>query len=279
MSMRFDLKSRPAFRTLAVAAMLFCLPALAAAQPGPDKNDDKAGVGERYWVEFTATWWQPDLTGFVGSDRLGLAGTSIDFLTDLGFDSVRQNDIRFVLRPAKKHKLRVQYTPASFTGQNVLTREVTFAGLVYPISLPIESRLSWNVLRVGYEWDFFYRPRGFVGLIVETGITELEAGLDSFLASGEVTGSAPLVAFGLAGRVYPVKHLAIHLEGTGLKLTDLEPNHFFQTMSLDMSATYNITRNFGVSGGWRRSNTELRIDEDRGKLDFSGIWFGGVVRY
>lgn len=243
------------------------------------QNHANAGVGEKYWIEFSATWWKPSLDGLVQSDKLGLIGSQIDFITDLGFENSKHQDVRLVLRPGRKHKFRFQYSPLEFTGDSVLTRDIAFAGQIYPVSLPVQSLLTWKVMRVGYEWDFFYRPRGFVGVLLEIRKTDLTAALDSFIASGSIAGTAPLPALGVVGRFYPIRNLAIHLEGSGLKLTDFSPEHSFRALDLEFSATYNVTRNVGVSAGWRRMNTNIRFDEDRGDLNFKGLWLGGVVRY
>jgi len=247
------------------------------AQPDPKPNPNNA-VGEKNWIEFGANWWQPGIDGSVQSDRLGLAGSQIDFQGDLAFDTSRQADFRLVLRPAKKHKIRMQYTPTEFTGESLLTRDINFAGTVYPVSLPVESQLTWRVFRVGYQWDFFYRPRGFVGVIIETGMINMNAGIDSIIGSAEVAATSPIVAFGLAGRFYPIRHLAINMEGTGL-LADVDAENSLETLALDFSATYNFTNYVGVSGGWKRTSTKLQLDADRGTVIFAGLWIGGVFRY
>jgi hypothetical protein len=114
---------------------------------------------------------------------------------------------------------------------------------------------------------------------VQTGITQFDASIDSIIGSASATGTAPLIEFGLAGRFYPIRHLAVNMEGSFGKLTDLEPEHVLTSMTLDFSATYNFTNYVGVSGGWRRTNTSLQIDADKGDITFSGLWIGGVVRY
>ena len=267
--------------SVTVLALLAVLAAAgaASAQTPPPAGDNRGGIGEKYWAEFSFTTWKPTLSGSIASDSLQLIGSQINFASDLGLTSSQFNDFRIVLHPAKKHRIRFQYTPMSYTGDSVLSRDITFAGRVYPVALPVQSSLSWDVWRLSYEWDFFYRPRGFVGMVVQGGVTDLKAGIDSVLGSGEVTGSAPLVAVGVAGRVYPTRHLAVNVEVTGLKLTDLKPDHVFKTMAYDVSATYNFTRVIGASGGWRRTDTMLKLNGDSGDLNFGGLWFGAVVRY
>lgn len=259
----------------ALVLAAFATPAFAQGSPA----GSRPGVGETYWIEFTATWWKPDIEGSVSSDRLGLIGSRIDFVSDLAFENSKHSDIRLVLRPARKHRFRFQYTPLEYAGNSVLSRDITFAGQVYPVSLPVESFLTWKVMRFGYEWDFFYRPRGFVGVLVEIRKTDLTAGLNSIVGSGEIFGEAPIPALGVVGRVYPIRHLAVNFEVAGLKLTNIDDKHDFKTLDLEFSGTYNFTRHFGVSGGWRRMNTDVRFEGDRGDLILAGLWFGGSIRY
>ncbi|HEX5070563.1 MAG TPA: hypothetical protein VFV78_10155 [Vicinamibacterales bacterium] len=238
-----------------------------------------SGLGERYWVELTATWWKPGLDGAVSSDRLGLIGSRVDFVTDLAFENTSHQDVRVVVHPARKHKFKFQYSHLTFGGDSILARDITFKGQLFPIALPLQSELTWNVMRLGYEWDFFYRPRGYVGMLLEVRQTDLSAALTSLLASGEIAGNAPIPSLGLAGRVYPIRQLAINLEGSFMKLSDLDPDHVFQSFDFEVSGTYNFHRTAGISAGWRRMNTNLVLDGDRGDLNFAGVWIGGVVRY
>jgi hypothetical protein len=273
-------------QVLCACVLLLSMARAAAAQTAPigppvpsPLSGGNAGIGEKYWIEFSYTFWQPTLDGNIMSDSLGVVGSRVDLTSDLSLASARFHDFRVVLRPSKRNRIKFQYTPIEFTGSGVLSRDITFAGVVYPISLPVESLLDWKVFRVGYEYDFYYKPRGFIGVLVSAGTTSLKARIDSIIGSAEATGTEPLVEIGAAGRFYPIRNLAINAEGSGIKLTDLEPDSMLKTMSWDLSATYNFTNNVGVSGGWRRLNTDLKLDADSAKLDFRGFWFGGVVRY
>jgi len=262
----------------AVAAPAHALAQTPTPAPKPASTDPWA-VGEKYVIEFSYTFWQPNLEGSVSSDKLGLIGTRVDLTGDLALERARFDDFRFVIRPAKKHRIKFQYTPIKFEGSGSLNRDITFSGIVYPVSLPVESALNWKVFRLGYEWDFFYHPRGFIGVLVMGGYTKLDASIDSIIGSATAEGSSPLLEIGAAGRFYPIRNLAINVEGSGIKLTDLAPDTILKTMSWDVSATYNFTRNFGVSGGWRRLDTNLEVSGAGGDLDFKGFWFGGSIRY
>jgi hypothetical protein len=109
--------------------------------------------------------------------------------------------------------------------------------------------------------------------------TDFTAAIDSIVGGAEIFANAPLPALGVVGRAYPIRNLAVNFEVVALKLTDIVQDVSFDMMDLEFSATYNVTRNFGVSGGWRRMNTDVTFETDRGVLNFKGLWFGGVVRY
>src|SRR5688572_30393312 len=88
------------------------LPVSAAAQtpaatpaPKPAAVDPWA-VGEKYWIEFSYTYWAPSLEGNVTSDGLGLVGSRVDLVSDLSLERARFDDFRFVIRPLKKHRFK-----------------------------------------------------------------------------------------------------------------------------------------------------------------------------
>ena len=264
-------------RHLAAAlAATVLIPSGAAAQG----MSSRPAMGENYYLELAATWWKPAVKGSITSDSLELVGSSIDLVDDLGFsETPRIRDIRITLRPARKHKLRFQHTPLEYNAESILTRDIAFAGQVYPVSLPVASGLTWKVWRFGYEWDVVSRSRGFFGLLFELRRTELSAELTSLLASGSVLAEAPLPSIGVVSRIYPLPDLALNFEFSGFKVPEMDGDYEGTYTDLEVSAMVNISNNLGVAAGWRRLNTNIRIERDFGDLKFSGVWFGGAVRF
>lgn len=260
------------------AALAAILPAAAGAQTRVETPP--RAVGERYFVELGGIFWNPTPSGIIASDRLDIVGDEIDFVNDLGFARTRFSDLRLVLRPAPKHRFRFQYTPIEFTADNVFQRTITFNGQVFPVAVPVTSELGWTVLRAGYEFDFFYRSRGFAGVLFEVRHTQLTAHLSSPLGQSEVVkAEAPLPAIGFVGRFYVIPEVAINVEVSGLSLRDVLPEYSASYFDWDVHATANFTNNIGVQAGWRRMTTFLEIDRETGDVIFQGFWFGGVVRY
>ncbi len=271
--------ARARITILAAVAVGLLTPSEAAAQVNRPRNGARPAMGENYRVELSGAWWKPGLFGSIASDRLNLIGSQIDLVGDLGFGEARFKDFRVTVRPARAHKLRFQQTPLQYAASGVLARTVTFAGHTFDAALPVDSSLGWKVTRFGYEWDFIYRSRGFVGVLFEVRQTELSAALSSLVVSGAAEAQAPLPAIGLVARVYPLPDLALNMEIGGLKVPEFDGKYEGNYTDIDLSATINISNNLGVSAGWRRINTNLRIEQDFGRLKFQGVWFGGAIRY
>jgi hypothetical protein len=269
------------------AAALFLtllLPSGAYAQYGaPDLSS--AAIGERYHVEFSGTIWNPTLFGTIASEQFGLVGSQIDFLDDLGYVKTRFKDMRIVLRPSQKSKFRIQYTPLVYEAETTLRRSIVFNGQAFPVSVPIESTFAWKVWRLGYQYDFVYKPRGSVGFLIEARPTQLDARIrtNTPLFSPAIEEFAnirlPLPAFGIVGRGYPLPNVAINFEVSGLKVPDFDPKYKADYFDWDIHGTVNLTNNFGIQAGWRKMTTFLMIEEDLGDVRFQGLWFGAAVRY
>jgi hypothetical protein len=282
------LKSRPS-TTLAVrsrglictsALVALLAPASAFAQYGTPDFDTSA-VGERYHVEIAGSLWNPSLAGQiqVSSDQWGIVGSSIDFTDDLAFETTRFKEFRAVLRPSQKSKFRLQYTPVHYTAETTLRRDITFNGQRFPLALPIASTFDWNVWRIGYEYDFLYRPRGFAGLLVEMRHTKMNATLASPLITEQTEQQAPLPALGGVGRVYVLREVAVNFEMTGFRVPEIDSNYKAHYFDWDLNTTVNVNNNVGIQVGWRQQTTFLRIKNDLGSLEFRGLWFGAALRY
>jgi hypothetical protein len=166
--------------SLASLMMAMLVPSLSSAQ-GMASSPSTRAIGEVYRVEVSGGVWSPTVFGSIAvtNDKIEAAGSTIDFVNDLGFKDTRFPDLRVVLRPAKKHKFRVQYTPVSYTGESVISRNIIFNGILYPTNMPVNSTFDWKVWRFGYEYDIIYRDRGYFGILLEGRYTQMNATLQS----------------------------------------------------------------------------------------------------
>ena len=234
-------------------------------------------IGEDYHVEAALAFWKPGPTIQIASESLGIPGSVIDAETDLGFESSTFRDFKLVLRPSRKFKFRLGYTPISYEAESELTRDIVFNGQLYRVGLPVNSDFSWKAWRIGIEYDFVYRDRGFAGLIVEAKYTDLEVQLDTPIISEFTHVRVPIPTIGGIGRIYVADNVSITGELTGLSLTiDEDEGKYFD---FDLYSTFNFTNNVGAQVGYRRITIDYVVESDTGDMKLGGLYFGGVARF
>ena len=264
---------------LAVAALLIAaVPAnaqygAASAQPA---------VGDRYHIEAAAGWWNPQPEVIVSSESLGIPGDNIDLATDLGIEQKRIPELRLVLRPGTKHKFRFSYLPIKYSAEAVVQREFVFNGLRYRIGLPVNTTADLTTYRFGYEYDFIYRSRGYLGVLLDVKYTNIDIQLDSPVGSEFTSQVAPIPTIGVVGRGYIVPNVSITGEVSFFKVPENLSEQIEAAgryLDYDFYGTFNFNRNVGAQVGLRSIDVFYAHDLDSGALKFNGWYFGAVVRY
>jgi len=253
-------------------------PAVAQYRPAPP-----AAVGEDYHIEAAYGWWDATPELIVNSESLGIIGTDVDLVSDLGIEKHRLGKLDVVLRPAKKHRLKYQHLPIKYeTDAFPVQRSFVFNGQRYTVGLPVTTTVNFSTDSFGYEYDFLYYPRGFVGANVNMKLTTIDVDLRSPIGTEFFQQSAPIPSIGFAGRGYVTKNLAIDSEITFFRIPDSLEEQLDGDGSyndFDLHATYNFNKYVGGQLGYRKTTIFYETTSDRGDLKFTGIYFGGVVRY
>jgi hypothetical protein len=258
-----------------VVTLLAALPA--AAQYAPAYSD--LATGEDYHVEVGGYLWSPTPDIVITSEALGIIGSKIDFVNDLGIEKSTFKQLKVVLRPGRQHKFRFEYTPIRYEATATLHRDLIFNGIRYPIALPVDTELKWNAFRFGYEYDFVYRSRGFVGLLLEAKYTDVQATLSNLIDTEFVHARAPIPAIGVIGRGYIAPNISITGEFSAFKLPDIDEDYGGKFFDFDLYGTVNFTDWVGAQAGYRSFNVLYHVDEDDGELNLKGLYFGGVLRF
>ena len=269
-------------RVAALCALCLAFTLLAAparAQYAPKGVSDRA-TGETYHVEIGGYFWNPTPDISITSESLGIIGSRIDFVTDLGIEKSRFKQVKVVLRPAKKHKFRFEYTPVSYHAAGTLSRDLVFNGILYSIALPVTTDFQWNAYRFGYEWDMIYRDRGFFGVVLEAKYTDVQATLQNVIDTEFVRARAPIPAIGAIGRVYVAPNISLTGEFTAFKWPDsIDKNYRAKYYDFDLYGTVNFTDHVGAQAGYRSFNVLYKVDSDEGEMLLKGLYFGGAVRF
>jgi hypothetical protein len=270
-------KQRNVLGVCLAAALSAAMPAEAQYGARPLGNP---ATGENYHVEISGSLWKPTPEIFITSESIeGVLGSRIDFVEDLGIEDSWFRQLKIVLRPATKHKFRFEYTPIKYEAESTLRRNIVFNGIQFPIAIPVSTEVMWRAFRFGYEYDFVYRDRGFVGLVLETKYTDVKATLENVIDSEFVHARAPIPAIGIIGRGYVVPNISITGEFTFFKVPDVDEDYGGRYFDFDLYGTVNFTDHVGAQAGYRSFDVNYKADSDNGDLKLKGLYFGGVVRF
>ena len=271
-------------------AIFVCLFAgLAAASPAEAQYKPRAttnrATGETYNVEFGAAFWNPTPEIVISSESLGILGDDVDFVKTLGLEQTQFRQLKLVLRPGTKHKFRIEYTPLKYEAVKTIDRTFVFNGQRYTIGLPVTSELLWKAYRFGYEYDFVYRDRGFVGMLIETKYTDVTATLTASLAGSAHVEFAhargPVPSIGIIGRGYVVPNISITGEFSGFPEIggDNSSRYGGKYYDFDLYGTVNFNDHVGAQVGYRSFDVSYKVKNDTGALTMKGLYFGAVGRF
>jgi len=264
-----------------VLLSLLVFPSTASAQYRPSMQGP--AIGEDYHIEASLNWWNAEPSLIVNSESLGIIGTDVNLITDLGIEKKRLRVFDLILKPGRKHRLSFQHLPIIYTTDAFpVQREFVFNGQLYRLGLPVTTSVDFTTLSFGYEYDFLYFRRGFVGAGINLKYTNIEVDLQSPIGAEFVAIQAPIPAVNFAGRGYVTPNLAIDAKLSFFRIPDglaeqIEGDGSYT--DFDLHGTYNINRYVGAQLGWRKTTIFFTSDLDSGDLQFKGLYFGGVVRY
>jgi hypothetical protein len=267
-------------RTVVVSVCLAIAGSVAATAEAQFSDTSSRATGENYHFEVSGSLWDPAPKIFISSESLeGIIGSRIDFVEDLGIEQSWFRQLRMVGRPGLKHKFRFEYTPINYEASAVLRRNLIFNGIQFPLAIPVQSEIKWRAYRFAYEYDFFYRDRGFVGLVLEAKYTDVEASLTNAFDTEFIRARAPIPALGVIGRGYVLPNVSITGEFTFFKVPDIDEDYGGHYYDFDLYGTVNFIENVGVQVGYRSFNVVYKVEQDAGDLQLRGLYFGGVVRF
>lgn len=242
-------------------------------------------VGDKFTIEGGADFWFPtaDLTvASGGSGALaGIPGTDIDGKRDLGLVDKKLPQLNLVLKAGRRHKLRAQFVPIKYEQAAILSRQVDFNGQRYTVGLPVNSTLNWKALRLGYEYDFVIKSRGYVGFIIEDKQTDVRVDIATPLIKPQFAHArAPIPALGGVARYWIVPRVNVTADVTGFKIPDSVENRYnAHYVDIDVYGTLNATKNVGVKVGYRSIDLGYKFKEDTGSFKLTGAYVGVVARY
>ena len=256
----------PARLTLALFMALSMAVSMAAAQ-------------QRVRFEVEMNSWDPDLTGQMKIVEGGI-GDSIDLIDDLAMTGDRANDLRITFHPSGRTEIRLARMPIAYTGDNVASRTIEFAGETFTVSSRVVSNIDLDYVRAGFAWQFLSSDdrRFRAGPLLEIKGFQGDASL----------GAPDLGAPVAVGETFEVAYPAVGIA------VDLEPSerlHFFGEASTLVGTDVGDQTDFEVGvrvplwgaltaqAGYRSITIDVTDKDDAVKFDMDSVFIGLGLRF
>lgn len=258
--------------------LFWCLLLLGAARAEAQFGAPDLAPGEDFHVELGAMFFKPTPELRIETGALADFGGGVDFVEEFDIENKSFTEFRIVAKPGRKHKIRFSYFKMHYDEEATVDRTFTFGGRTFTLGVPASADLQWDMMRIGYEWDFVARDRGLVGFIAELKHNRVYADVAAAgVGSVEYEATAPVPTIGIIGRGYPHRLVSITGEFTGFNLDSEELE--FELWDFDLYTTVSFGRNAGVQAGYRSIVAEYLVDDDAGDLKLKGLYIGGLIRF
>lgn len=271
---------------------------------------EEAWVNDRFMIELRG-WW-------VGLDAetsriRNWGGGKLDLDNELDIDREFMPEVGLRWQFLPKHALQLRYNYLSFDANEFLTKGVTLDGRTIPVVSQVEADAEMHFLRLEWRRELF--PEKSQSFDFETGLGvlgfdlqgEYEAYLPGFGWVGglgpfgrsiwgelldrtlpdaldflntavyegdeeDLTAALPLVGVGIEWR--PTKRLSLKADVSGMYAGD-----YGEFIDAEAMLGFALTPWFELHGGYRFWHLNVEDDDDDYRLDMSGPYVGGTVRF
>ena len=263
------------------AVLLMVVPRTADAQSSGD--GETAFCREAYRVEFAGGLWNVSPDVAISADALEEGGPDLDFVRDADLVKKRLLQLRIVVQPVRRHKLRISYVPTHLEAETTLNRTIVFRGIDYAIGLPMSVTMSWNTTRFGYQFDLVSASRGFAGVVGEARYARLGARVNiGGLGLRSTSIGRWIPAVGVASRLYLGPRFAVGGEVTWFhvpELLEIAGDAGGRSMDFDISGIVTLTSRLSAQAGFRTLDVAYRRNDTAAHLGLQGLYINTLLRF
>lgn len=230
-------------------------------------------------LEATLGTWIPAPGLRLSADADGIVGSEVALQSDLGLERQPQWDLRLSVRPARRHRLTLQYLPMLGEASAVLNRDVRFVGATYRNGETVRSTLTWNTWRAGYAYTLFERDRLSLGLSVDVWQSDLRLRMRAGATDREGRSKLPIPGLGTVVHWQASPRVALTGEGSVFVIPD-QPDHHFggRYVNLWGAAAIQVTGPLALQAGLRWIDIRHLGEANTGFGRLTALTVGAVIR-
>ncbi len=150
------------------------------------------------------SYWFPNFKSDIRVDGSSLRGTEFNVRDALGLGNQGYPSLE-VFGGLGKHHLRLMYTQANYSDNDVLASQIVFNGTTFPAGTPVSSNFKIRMLDLTYQYDLINMENilaGFsIGAIGKIKYLDIDGKIDSPTAGTEENIRVPVPMVGAAAHV------------------------------------------------------------------------------
>lgn len=231
------------------------------------------------FVTLEGRYWFTTLDSTVKASEASAIGTDINLVDDLGLDGKKNfPEVRLTLG-GKSHKVRYGYLPLKWDGSKTITKTVQFGGKTYSASTQVNTKLTVDYHRLGWQYDFISSKDYNLGFIFDIKYFVIDASLDApALAKFEANNiKAPVPTIGFGGGFNLPARLSVNAEATGLSLNSSGVR--FSMFDAEGALKFKPAEWFSASAGYRYLKLHVSKDDDKADIGLKGPFLQAALTY
>ena len=238
-----------------------------------------SAVAQDVRVEFEGRYWFPDLDAKAQAVESNV-GTEFDMKSDLGIKNENFPEGRFIWHTGPHSQIRFSYTQAKYEGDQTVPRTVNFEGQTYTGGTRVISDFNLLYFEAGWIWQFihFWDDKVKLGTLIEGSGVFTDITLEAPNLAPPVKESQQYIAGlptgGLALTIEPYEWVGLFAEASGFPAGSY--GYFFDG---EGGVKFTPIRNLTLKGGYRIITLKADSDPDFIKVDLSGFFVGGSLRF
>ncbi len=186
------------------------------------------------------------------------------FEKDLGFNSAQLTFLaNFQWRVSRRSRINLNYYNIPRKSTHTIQKDITFNGIVYPVSASINSYFNTTIYQVSYGYAILAKPKYELGVLIGTHLVGGEVGISLNNPNGSISGqsdfgfTAPVPDLGIWGGYAFSDRLALNLDFTYLAVSAGDVSG--RILSYNLLFMYRAAKKLDVSLGYSGLNFGLDI--------------------
>lgn len=218
-------------------------------------------------------------TDFSVRSNVGALGTSINFERDLsGDDTTTSPRFQGYYRFTPHHRIDFGYFRTKREGSRIITREIKFGNITFPISAGVESSIETETTKLAYTWSFYHEEKIELGLSAGVHLTGYEFMLRNLrrtlVEDTSVRELLPVVGVRADYMINPRWHVLFDYETFYIELQD---DIRGSLDDVQMALEYRPLRNVSFGASANRLAVDVKVEEPDFRGSITDLYRGGML--